>query len=343
MIATENLRNLALASTLSIVGQVQADLVVLQYHHIDDTTPAATSTTPGLFRAQLETIREMALEVVPLESATRSALSGELDNQNQIAITFDDAYESVYRVAAPLLQHFDFPYTIFTNTDAIGSPGYMTWAQLQDLDRQKQVTIANHSADHAHMARRPDESQETWERRTGNSLDNAQDILKKRLGVRVPMFAYPYGEFDQALEAELEHRDWLGFGQHSGAIGRWSHETRLPRFPMADAFGQVDSLKDKLLSRAFPVPARNLPDGVLASNPPTLRFKPAIHLNPEQLTCFASGVGRIGIESVDGVIEVKAPGAIDGRRFRYNCTHPVGNGQFYWLSQPWLNLEKPED
>ncbi|HLV77222.1 MAG TPA: polysaccharide deacetylase family protein [Marinobacter sp.] len=324
------------------VPAVQADLVVLQYHHVADDTPRATSTSRSLFEAQLEMIAELDLEVVPLLAATRSALAGETSG-NHIAITFDDAYQSVYQTAAPLLERFGFPYTIFVNTDAVGKRGYMTWDQLAEVAADRHVTIANHSADHGHLARKPGEPEARWHQRVDASLDRAREALEEKLHVDNPMFAYPYGEFDKALEDKLSERGWLGFGQQSGAIGAYSHDTRLPRFPMANAYGQLGSLKDKLLSKAFPVDASQLPDGVVSQNPPVLTFDPGSKLNARQLTCFASGQGRIDFQQDGTKIRVQAPKAFESRRFRYNCTHPAGDGSYYWLSQQWLNLEAPED
>jgi len=333
-----------LISTLLLAGtQAQADLVVLQYHHVDDSTPPATSTSRSLFEAQISMIRDLDLDVVPLEAGTRAALAGEHPDTNEVAITFDDAYESVHTFAAPLLDSLGLPYTVFVNTDSVGARGYMTWEQLRTMANNELATIANHSADHAHLARRRSEAEDEWENRITSSLDEAQQELKNRIGVEEPLFAYPYGEFDLALEQKLSERGWLGYGQQSGAIGQYSGKTRLPRFPMANAYGQLGSLKDKLMSKAFPVPAKDLPDGVFEQNPPRLSFTPTDAISPSRLTCFASGLGRINFEVVGDSIEVEAPKAINSRRFRYNCTHPAGNGSFYWLSQQWLNLDAPED
>jgi len=321
-----------------------ADLVVLQYHHISDSTPPSTSTSVSLFRGQLDMIEDEELEVVDLHQGTEAALNGELANRKQIAITFDDAYDSVFENAAPILAQRDYPYTIFVNTDAVGSKGYMTWEQLRELNERPEVTLANHSHDHGHLARRAGESEGDWAARVENSLDTAQSILQDRLGTDVPIFAYPYGEFDEALEAKLTERDWIGFGQQSGAVGETSGATRLPRFPMANTYGQLGNLKDKLKSRALPVEADQLPAGVISDNPPTLEFRLPQDLSVGRLSCFASGQGRIRIEELgDRMIRVKAPEAFNSRRFRYNCTHPATDGSYYWLSQQWLDLEQPED
>lgn len=321
----------------------KADLVVLQYHHVSDSTPPSTSTSVSLFEGQMEMIGELNIEVVPLESGTRDALDGKLDDRKQVAITFDDAYESAYSTAIPELEERGYPYTIFVNTDAIGSNGYMTWEQLEEVRDRSGVTIANHSEDHGHLARRPDESRNDWTQRVENSLDTAQETLADRLGIDVPMFAYPYGEFDEALERKIKERDWLGYGQQSGAIGATSGDTRLPRFPMANAYGQLNSLKDKLRSKALPVDASELPDGVIDENPPTLSFTVPDSISVDRLTCFASGQGRVDFEVSGDELTLKAPESFDSRRFRYNCTHPASDGSYYWLSQQWLDLSKPED
>lgn len=324
-------------------ASVRADLVVLQYHHVSDTTPAATSTSVALFEAQLDLIAELGMKVVSLTEGTRSALAA-TDRSNQVAITFDDAYSSVYTTAAPKLHERGYAYTIFVNTDAVGRPGYMTWEQLQELAARTEVSIGNHSADHAHLPRRPDEPADAWRRRISHSLDRAQEVLGNRLGTDEPIFAYPYGEFDAALEAEVAARGWFGYGQHSGPIGPGSSPTRLPRFPMADAFGQLPALRDKLRSLAFPVDAGALPDGIIADNPPQLALTLPDNLDIRRLTCYASGMGRISVRSGDdNQVLVTAPRPFHSRRFRYNCTYPAGKGRYYWLSQPWLDLRQAED
>ncbi len=330
--------------TLMATGTAaRADLVVLQYHHVSDSTPPATSTSVSLFEGQLDMISDLELEVVDLHKGTEAALAGTDGQGNRIAITFDDAYDSVYHTAAPLLAEKAYPYTIFVNTEAVGRNGYMTWDQIRELAERPGVTIANHSADHGHLARKPNESESDWQARVTNSLDSAQESLEEELDSPAPMFAYPYGEFDEALERRIAERGWYGFGQQSGAIGQQTEKTRLPRFPMANAYGQLGNLENKLRSKAFPIDTGELPDGVISGNPPTLVFPLVDPIDANRLTCFASGQGRIDFDVIDGNVEVKAPEAFNSRRFRYNCTHPAGDGSYYWLSQQWLDLSKPED
>lgn len=343
MIAKKLWASVALGSLLLAGQAARADLVVLQYHHISNDTPPSTSTSESLFQAQLDMVSELEIDVVDLHDATANLLSDNPPGHQNIALTFDDAYESVYSVAANVLQERALPYTIFVDTKAVGNQGYMTWEQLQELASRENVSIANHSAGHGHLARKPDESQSHWEKRITRSLDSAQAKLKKKLGTESPLFAYPYGEFDEALEAEVSERGWFGFGQQSGAIGPLSGTTRLPRFPMANAYGQLNGLKDKLTSKAFPIDTNTLPDGIMNANPPVLTLPLAEGIEPARLTCFASGMGRIDFDVSGDTISVQAPQPFNSRRFRYNCTHPAEDGSFYWLSQQWLDLSQPED
>lgn len=334
---------LALAG-LVCVGPARADLVILQYHHVSPSTPAATSTTPSLFQAQMEMIEKLGLEVVPLDQGTQAALAGELDDRQQVAITFDDAYESVWDTAAPILEEFGYPFTVFVNTNAVGTGDVMSWDQLAEWADDPQVLIANHSHDHGHLPQKPGESDEAWQARIQTSLDKAQEILQEKLGTSPPLFAYPYGEFGDKLEQAIADRDWYGYGQQSGPVGASSSATRLPRFPMATAYGQLDSLENKLRSRALPVDASQLPSGVMGENPPTLELSLPDQLSPQRLTCFASGQGRIDVNTAGTQqVEIQADNSFQSRRFRYNCTYPMGGGRFYWLSHQWVNLAAPED
>lgn len=112
---------------------------------------------------------------------------------------------------------------------------------------------------------------------------------------------------------------------------------------MATAFGQLGSLDDKLRSRALPVDASALPDGIMDKNPPALTMTLPSDVKPEALNCFASGQGQIPLQTDQQTVTVEAPEPFSSRRFRYNCTYPAGDGRFYWFSQQWVDLSRPED
>ena len=337
---------LILASSVAIIlsTAARADLAVLQYHHIADDTPPSTSTSPALFRQQMDLLKDLHIEVVPLAQATHEALAG-ASVRPRVAISFDDAYSSIFTTAWPELKKRGYPFTVFVNTDAVdeGIRDYMDWLQLRMLSQATGVTLGNHSADHGHLVRGADESPGPWRRRVEQSLQQAQDKLTSRLGVKPELFAYPYGEYSHDLEALVRERGWLAYGQQSGAIGRQSDPQALPRFPAANAYGQIDSLRNKVLSLAFPVNASTLPNPLLARNPPALTLTVPGDWTRDRLHCYGSGRGKLKLEWSDQQVTVMADGPFRSRRFRYNCTYPASQGRFYWLSQPWINQAAPKD
>ncbi|QCF27860.1 polysaccharide deacetylase family protein [Hydrocarboniclastica marina] len=336
---------IVLAVSVCFSGPLNAALVILQYHHISDETPAATSTSPELFRQQLERINELGLKVVNLEKGTTEALVPPEISPQQVALTFDDAYESVYTTAWPILEQARLPFTVFVNTDAIErkSAGYMSWEQLRELAESELVTIGNHTSDHRHLVAVPGESRDQLNARVDSALSNADNTLKRRLGLSPRLFAYPYGEYSEIAQAAVRDRNWLAYGQQSGPVGTCSDPTALPRFPASNAYGALPALTDKLLSDAMPAEKSEMPSTVIKENPPRWKLALPEGWDVAKLTCFAPGEGRIPARALQkGVVEIKARNAFPGRRSRYNCTYPQQDGNFYWLSQAWVNPEKPE-
>lgn len=323
-----------------MISPVQA-LVVLQYHHISADTPPITSVTAEQFKAHMDLIAELKLEVVDLEQATRKVLAGEAVADNAVAISFDDAYYSIYEHALPELQKRGWPFTVFINTQAVDEKNklIMSWSQIQDMEKAG-VALANHSVSHAHLTDIPEGmSLQQW-------MQQEIWLAQERLASKVPtvrkMLAYPYGEFTLPMAQALLKKGFLAFGQQSGPIGALSHPAALPRFPASGIYANPKTLRTKLRSKALPVASQQLLSPLLAQqqNPPELKLAfPAEDIRWRQLQCFATGVGAIEtqVKENDGQVSLitQAPKPLTGKRSRYNCTAPAKSGGYYWYSQPW--------
>ena len=73
-----------------LLGAQAHALVILQYHHISDTTPASTSTSPERFGMHLAYLEKHDFDVVPLEQLVQILRSGQPLPDRSVAITFDD-------------------------------------------------------------------------------------------------------------------------------------------------------------------------------------------------------------------------------------------------------------
>lgn len=334
--------------------------VMLQYHFVAEHTPRSTSVTPAEFAQHMAYLAEHDFTVLPLPELLERLRAGETLPPRSVAITFDDAYLSVYEEAFPILEARGWPFTVFVNTAAIDAPGrtFTSWAQLEEM-QDSGATIANHSVSHAYLVRgdaaADRESDAAFRARMEAEIGAAEDRIEARLGVRHKLFAYPYGEYDDRVRDWVREHGYIGIGQHSGAIWSGSDFSALPRFPFSGDYAAMDQFVEKVRMAPMRVlEPETLPPQPLATKDarPRLEFRvTAGTIRADQLACYASGQGRIETE-VDvapgdgggpGVVQVgtRAASPLPMGRSRYNCTAPQTTGGWAWFSHPWLR-ENPE-
>jgi len=322
-------------------------VVILQYHHVSEHTPKSTSVTPSQFAEQMQYLADHHFRLISLTEAVESLQHNTTLDNNSIAITFDDGYDSIIDNAAPILAAHQFPYTVFISVAPIdaGFKGMMSWQDIIALSDQG-VTIANHSWGHEHLIRRQGkETLDQWQARVENNLLSTEAEILKRTGQSVKMFAYPYGEYTSKLEGILAKHGFVGFGQQSGAAGEYSSLTALPRFPVANAYADLASLTVKFSSLPMPVIKQNISDPLLV----TAQWRPKLVLTldtediyPHQVMCFIQGQGpKKPIWLSENRFSIQASSDLVPGRSRYNCTAPSKTRTgYYWFSQTWI---RPQD
>lgn len=103
------------------------DPLIVLYHHVADVAadPWELAVSPRHFEQQIAVLSQ-AFEIVPLSEIR----SGRTSRKPLAAITFDDGYRDVATVAAPILERFDCPATVFLTTGAIGAKREFWWDEL---------------------------------------------------------------------------------------------------------------------------------------------------------------------------------------------------------------------
>lgn len=323
-----------------------SSVVILQYHHVSDTTPRITSVTVDTFRKHMAYLSEHQFNVIPLTEAVDSLRNQHPLPEKTVAITFDDAYLSIYTEAFPLLKKHRFPFTVFVSPTPVDKKyqKFLSWAQIQEMVRSG-ATIANHTLNHDHSVEKlPEESEAQWLKRFQLDLESTEKRLFEKTGQSVKQFAWTFGETTPKLRTVLSDLGYVGFGQQSGAAGELSDFTRLPRFPMAGDYG-VNDFRLKVNSRALPV-THQTPDSSLISSD---NLKPELELTlqpgdyqKKQLKCYASGQGELTVTWLDKAqtrLKTRANSPLPVGRTRYNCTAPSNSGRhYYWYSHAWLRL-----
>ena len=321
--------------------------VILMYHHVDWDTPQSTSVTPDRFAAHLDYLAQEGFRVRPLLEVLESVRTGSELAEKTVVLTFDDGYVSVLENALPLLRDRNWPFTVFVSTDFVDKDyhAYLSWEQLRLL-ADNGGTIGNHSRMHSHLVRREDnESVQAWQQRVRDEIIDAGERIDSELGdAAIPVFAYPYGEYDTSVKEIVQQLGLFALGQHSGAVGPQSDLLAVPRFPIATGYEGRDDFALRVHSRALPARSLDRERHVLdtGESRPTLR----LGITPgdfriEDLACYASNQGVMdlswtGDERHEAVASPRQP--LQPGRTKFNCTAPSAteSGIYYWYSYLWM-------
>lgn len=202
---------------------------ILTYHSID-RSGSAISLTPEAFRAHVDWLARGTVRVVPLMELL-SLPAG----TNAVALTFDDALESIGREAAPLLAAHGFPATVFVVSRhvggdnrwrGVGDPGIpvqaiLAWDALERM-RREGFTVGAHTRTHRDLPRcSPSE--------LADELAGSADDISAALGERPRTFAYPYGRCDSAVARAAAAEFDVSCTTEFQAVGSDSARERVPR------------------------------------------------------------------------------------------------------------------
>ena len=331
------------SSVLLIHSGIINSAVIIQYHHVDTTTPTATSISPAVFSEHMAYLANNDFQVWPLPRLIAALKAGEVLPDKVIAITFDDGYKSVYTNALPVMQKYHFPFTVFISTRLVGGSGFMSWNELREVAQQGN-TIANHTASHPHLVRRLDnESESNWHARVTQEMVGAEKVIRKKLGHTPGLLAYPYGEYDKRVESIARELGLVAFAQHSGAFDQTVDWQAIPRFAFGGIYAEMKGFIDKVNSLPMPLTEVFVTDGKekTITDPllpqeiarPTVTLRLQTPVLAQAVHCYASGQGRIDVEVNGNTVRTRPTQDLPVGRSRINCTaSSERRGRFYWYS-----------
>ena len=313
---------------------------ILLYHHVSSSTPASTSISPEAFKSHMEYL-DAHHTVVSLQDVVSAIQHNTTLPENAVAITFDDGYANILDNAHPILADLGFPYTVFINPDEIGvGPKQLTWEQVIAMHNDG-VVFANHTLDHLHMLNGEQAMGErAWLEKVWRNVESAEKKIEDKLDISLKYLAYPFGEYNTALANKLKAEGYIGFGQHSGAVGPSSDMQALPRFPAAGPYANLATLKTKLNSLAMPVTQSSHKDPRMTarnlSSPISLTID-SDDVRLTQVNCFFGG-DPIETSLEENVLTFTLDETLPVGRSRVNCTAPSNaqSGRYYWYSTPFF-------
>jgi peptidoglycan/xylan/chitin deacetylase (PgdA/CDA1 family) len=309
--------------------------VVVMYHRFDEPGYASTNTRIDQLEAHIAELKEGGYAVLPLAEVVKALKSGTPLPDKAVAVTIDDAYASVYKVAWPRFKAAGIPVTLFLATDEVDANDgqHMTWDQIREA-RKEGLAIGSQTASHPHMGAIPPES-------IAADLAKSNKRFVEELGAQPELFAYPYGEASLPAMEKLKEAGYdVAFGQHSGVAFRGADSMYLPRFAFNEAYGDLARFRQAV--RALPLPAAEVTpyDPVVKQNPPPFGFTVAGETAIDRLECYSSHEGRMSIERLGRRVEARAQRPFPPGRSRINCTLPAEGGRWRWFGYQYWVPEK---
>lgn len=211
-------------------GSMQV-VTVLCYHRFGGP-PSRMNVTAEAFDAQLAWLARHDYRVVRLSDLEAHLEGRRALPPRAVVLTIDDGYESVHRVALPLLRKHGVTATLFVTTDFVGARDGLDAAELRELRASGLVDIQAHGKTHRSLT----------DRRSGGVTGRAGDwlhtelheprhVLARRLpGAQIEHLAYPYGDADRTVvRAAAEAGYTLGLTVTAGGNAVFAHPLLLRR------------------------------------------------------------------------------------------------------------------
>ena len=213
-----------------------AQVIVLCYHRLEGKAGGALSIDPGLFKQQMQEIKDRGLAVISMQDFLAWRRGEKTIPPKSVLITIDDGYLSGYEVGFPVLKEFHYPATYFIYTEYVNKGGKsMTWDQLAEL-RDAGMEIGSHTVSHVDLRHKPSKAPGDYDSWLKNEAETSRQILEEKLGIRVATFAYPYGWNNEKIHAAVRAAGYdaaftvygqrLGMGTSAVALGRYDVTTK---------------------------------------------------------------------------------------------------------------------
>jgi peptidoglycan/xylan/chitin deacetylase (PgdA/CDA1 family) len=195
------------------------------YHAIPSKAGAASgadahySVELPRFRTHLDLMQELGLRACSVRDLLEAP--SHWGAAAPIALTFDDGHASNFAAFAEIARHGGSA-DLFVNPSTIGTPGFLSWAQLRELAAHG-ASIQSHGQHHVFLDELP-------EQQVRSELVQSRERIAAELGRAAELFAPPNGRMPPdflALATDAGYRAVC-----SSRVGLWSSaaQREIPRF-----------------------------------------------------------------------------------------------------------------
>jgi peptidoglycan/xylan/chitin deacetylase (PgdA/CDA1 family) len=181
---------------------------VLMYHHVGEIPSGAShrrlledlTVSTADFERQMRCLVDNGFAVIPASRVAQAVRDGGALPAKAVAITFDDGYQDVFDNAFPILRKYRLPATLFVVTGTVGTPGHVTWDELRAMAGQG-IECGSHTVNHLDLTTLSSEQ-------VAFQLVESRREIREMLGNRTLDFAYPAGEYNGSVVAQVRREGY---------------------------------------------------------------------------------------------------------------------------------------
>jgi peptidoglycan/xylan/chitin deacetylase (PgdA/CDA1 family) len=240
-----------------VVASLWADAHIFVYHRFGDSRYPSANTSIDVLKKQFDYFKTHGYRVVPLSKLVAALKKGGPIPDDWVVLTIDDGYKSFYENGLSLFKKYGYPFTLFVYVKATEQHwgDYMTWDQINEVKRYGELGF--HSYAHPHMVSKPAAALK-------KDFEKGLALMQKRTGEKPLYFAYPYGEYDDRVEAIAGQYGFVAVcRQDLGAVSQGVDPMRLDRIALTGNPNLESKLRVRHLAARWAVPKSWPADGVV--------------------------------------------------------------------------------
>ena len=304
----------------------------IMYHRFDEYKYPSTNIQMSIFLKHIKLIKDLNYDFINPKDFVKNFNTPK--KQKKILLTIDDGFLSFYDNAWPFLKKNKIPFILFVSTEPIGNPGYMTWSQLKEINKENFAIIGHHSHSHEYLIEKSDEE-------FIKDVEQANSIFKEKLGYVPKLFSYPFGEYSEFMRKYVSKNFSFAFGQHSGVVDVNKEKFQLPRFPINENYGKIERFKSIIKTYPLEYKKLNPVEKKISkiNNPPDFFVEFFENQkNIQNINCYSNEGDkweRSFTKFDKNILKIKFREPFSPRRGRINCSLN-DNGKWRWFGTQFI-------
>ena len=209
------------------------------------------------FLRQMRIMARLGYQARPFAEIAEAVSARKSLPRRVFAVTFDDGYDCIGKVAAPILRSLGFPGTVFVVPEGVGRSNawdsvndrpllpLMNWEKLDCL-AEAGWEIGGHTRTHPHLDALTDACALA-------DIVEGKEATEARLGRPLLTFCYPYGHYNAQTPELVRAAGFIGAcTTRTGLITPTTHPMLIPRIKVAYRDGVFGMLYRMLVRPGLP-------------------------------------------------------------------------------------------